>query len=170
MTFIRFANWKLKDTFFNFGVLILIKIFIRIFGILTFLYLLSFLAKASFHNQLDYYTTISCVYYLVFFVFLDNIIKVSPSFVLSDKLVKPLNFMKWIPFLMMVYLIYSSVVINYNVLSRIDFSTPAFLWSDIAPLVVIPNLSFIIITILIFFASAVLNANKKLKEENDLTI
>ncbi|WP_157263824.1 hypothetical protein [Pedobacter sp. Leaf176] len=78
--------------------------------------------------------------------------------------------MKWIPFLMMVYLIYSSVVINYNVLSRIDFSTPAFLWSDIAPLVVIPNLSFIIITILIFFASAVLNANKKLKEENDLTI
>lgn len=170
MTFIKFTNWKLKNTISNFWALVLIKVFVRIFGILTFLYLLNFLSKASFHNQHDYYTTVSGIFYLAFFVFLDNVVKVSSSFVLSEKLVKPLNVMKWIPFSMMIYLMYSSVIINQNNLSGVDFTKPTFLWSDLAPLIIIPNLSFIVITILIFFASAVLNANRKLKEENDLTI
>jgi len=170
MTFIKFTNWKLKNTGSNFWTLLLIKIFVRIFGIFTFLHLLNFFSKASFHNQSDYYTTVSGIFYLAFFVFLDNVVKVYSSFVLSEKLVKPLNVMKWIPFSMMIYLVYSSVIINQNNLSGIDFNNPTFLWSDIAPLIIIPNLSFVIITILIFFASAVLNANRKLKEENDLTI
>ena len=170
MTFIKFTNWKLKNTVSNFWTLVLIKIFVRVFGILTFLYLLNFFSKASFHNQSDYYTTVSGIFYLAFFVFLDNVVKVSSSFVLSEKLVKPLNVMKWIPFSMMVYLIYSSVIISQINLSGIDFTKPTFLWSEVAPLIIIPNLSYIIITILIFFASSVLNTNRKLKEENDLTI
>ncbi|MFC3559405.1 hypothetical protein [Pedobacter jamesrossensis] len=147
-----------------------IKIFIRIFGILTFINLLNFFSKADFLFQGDYYRAVSEVFYLAFFVFLDSIIKVSSFFTLSEKLVKPLNIIKWIPFLMMCYLIYSSVLINSNRLNNIDFSRPTFIWTEIMPFIIIPNLGFIIISMLIFYASAILNRNKELKQENDLTI
>lgn len=170
MTFIKFLIWKLKNTSSNYWVLMLLKIFVRIFGIITFVYLFNFFSKATLQEQEDCYKAASAVFYLAFFVFLDNVIKVSSSFILSEKLVKPLNIMKWIPFLMMIYLIYSSIVINYNHLLAVDFSKPSFIWAEVTPLIIMPNLSFIIISILVFYASAILNKNKELKQENDLTI
>ncbi len=171
MTFLKYPVYKTKNNISsNFWKLIFLKIFVRVFGILTFLYLLNFFATATFELLKDYYTAVSVIFYLSFFVFLDNMIKVSSSFLLSEKLAKPLRLLKWIPFLMMVFLMYSSVVINQNELSKISFATPAFLWKNVAPVIIIPNISFIMITILIFFVSAVLDNNSKLKQENDLTI
>jgi hypothetical protein len=150
--------------------LLLLKIFVRLFGMITFLYLINFSAKANFHQLDDLYISISSIFYLMFFVFLDSIIKVSAKFSLSEKLIKPLNILKWIPLIATFYLIYLKIEINKIELSAVNLSTPAFLFTKIWPIVAIPNLSFIIITILIFYTSAILNRNKKLKEENDLTI
>jgi hypothetical protein len=170
MTFIKFLVWKIKNTSSNYWTLLLLKIFVRLFGMFTIFYALNFMAKSEFRVQQDYYSLVSSLFYILFFVFLDSIIKVSAAFSLSEKIIKPLNMLRWVPLLMIVYLLYSSVIINQIALNAIDFSTPSFLYNIIIPLLIIPNLSYIIITILIFYSSAILNRNKKLKEENDLTI
>jgi len=170
MTIIKFLILKLGNINRNIWPLLVLKIFVRLLGIFNFIYLLDFLSKSKFDKHQDYYIIISSIFYISFFVFLDNIIKVSASFSLSEKIVRPLNILKWFPLILTIYLVYSSILINEANLSSIDYRTPTFLWTGISPLIIIPNLSFIIITILIFFASGILNANKRLKEENDLTI
>ncbi len=170
MTIIKFLIWKLKNINKNTWLLLVLKVFVRLLGIFNFIYLLNFLSKSVLNEQRDYYIIISSIFYISFFVFLDSIIKVSASFSLSEKIVRPLNLLKWFPLLLTMYLVYSSLLIHEVDLNKIDYKTPAFLWTKISPLIITPNLSFIIITILIFFASTILNTNKKLKEENDLTI
>ena len=167
MTFIKFLIWKIKNTSSNYWMVLLLKIFIRIFGMLTFL---SLLTGISFFDLTNRYNSIGSIFYVMFFVFLDSIIKVSPQFSLSEKLVKPLNALKWLPLLTVIYLIYLKIAINKAALYSVDFSSPAFLFKEIWPRVIIPNLGFIIITLVIFYTSGTLNRNKRLKEENDLTI
>ena len=170
MTFIKFLVWKIKNISSNFWMLLGLKTFVRIFGMITFLYLINFNAKANFYRLDDLYILISSIFYLMFFVFLDSIIKVSAKFSLSEKIIKPLNNLKWVPLIATIYLVYLKIEINKIELSTVNLSTPAFLFTKIWPIVAIPNLSFIIITVLVFYTSAILNRNKKLKEENDLTI
>jgi|GEM_PF-1219933 len=170
MTFLKFIIWKIKTTSSNYWMLLGLKIFVRIFGMITLLYTMNLLVKVNTSNPEHLHKAISSVFYLAFFVFLDTKTKVSSGFSLSEKIVKPINILKWLSLLIVGYLIYLKIEINAVGLSAVDLSTPAFLFTKIWPVVIIPNLSFIIITVLILYASAILNRNKRLKEENDLTI
>jgi len=170
MTFFKFIIFGMKNMSSTFWMLLGLKISVRIFGLITFLYFMNLLANADIQNSESLYKAISSFFYLMFFVFLDTNTKVSSGFSLSEKIVKPLNILKWLPLLIVGCLTYLKMDINAAELSAVDLSTPAFLFNTIWPVVVIPNLSFIIITILILYASVILNRNKRLKEENDLTI
>lgn len=170
MTFLKFLILKLRTTSSNYWMLLGLKAFARIFCMITFLYAINVLAKTDFFNLENRYGAISSIFYLMFFVFLDSIIKVSSESSPPEKMVNSLNILKWLPLIISFYLIYLKIEINKMELSLVEFDTPAFLFTKIWPVVVIPNLSFIIITLLIFYTSAMLNKNKKLKEENDLTI
>lgn len=170
MNVIKFLTWKLKTSSSNYWMLLGLKVFVRLFGMITLLYTVNILAKDDLSNLDERHKVISSIFYLFFFVFLDSLIKVSSGFSLSEKIAKPLNILKWLPFLIASYLIYLKTATNEAAFNSTDLNSPAFLFTKLWPLIVIPNLSFIIITVLIFYTSAILNRNKELKKENDLTI
>lgn len=89
---------------------------------------------------------------------------------LKYKGLKWLNILKWVPLLFCFSLVYLTAQSN-------SFSWPEDasakiiqVYSKVWPAIFVPNLSFIIITTLVFYSSAILNRNMELKHENDLTI
>ncbi|MFC4141722.1 hypothetical protein [Pedobacter mendelii] len=170
MTFIKYLLWKLKNTSSNYWLLLGLRIFVRLLGVTTMFYFLDVLRFPIDSGTKYLYTFISTLFYLLFFIFLDWYLKVFSNEELKDKGVKWLNILKWMPLLFCFSLVYLTVQSNSfswpeNASSKIIYS-----YSKVWPAIFVPNLSFIIITTLVFYSSAILNRNMELKQENDLTI
>lgn len=170
MTFLRFVYSRVKTTNSNYWMLLSLRIFVRLMGVTTMFYFLSSLNQFQADDINFMYGFISTVFYILFFVFLDWYIKVSLKSEFSRQGQKWLNILKWIPLLFCLVLIYLTSQLNVfswpgGLSNRVIYS-----YMKVWPAIFVPNLSFIIITLLIFYTSAILNRNKQLKEENDLTI
>lgn len=170
MTFLKVVLLNVKNKSSNYWIIAGLRIFVRLLGTLTMIYWLTVIDKLFNYNSKNLYDFLSTTFYLLFFVFLDWYIKTSLNNDLRNNALRWLNILKWIPLGFVVILVYLSFQFNSFSWSQKIVETIIYSYTKVWSMVFIPNLSFIIITILIFYTSAVLNSNKKLKEENDLTI
>ena len=69
MTFLKFIIWKIKNMSSTYWMLLVLKIFVRIFGMITLLYTMNLLVKVNTNNPEHLHNAISSVFYLAFFVF-----------------------------------------------------------------------------------------------------
>lgn len=170
MTFLRFVFSRVKSTSSNYWMLLSLRIFVRLMGVTTMFYFLGFLSQFKGDDQNFMYGFISTIFYLLFFVFLDWYIKVSTKAEFSSNGLRWLTWLKWIPLLFCITLIYLTSELNvFSWPGRISDQV-IYSYMKVWPAIFVPNLSFIIITLLIFYTSAILNRNKQLREESDLTI
>jgi len=170
MTFVKFIIWKIKNSSSSYWILLGLRIFVRLLGFTTMFYFLDVLRFPIDNGAKYFYTLISTLFYLLFFIFLDRYLKVFSNEELKDKGLKWLNILKWVPLLFSFSLVYLTAQSNSfswpeNASAKIIYS-----YSKVWPAIFVPNLSFIIITTLVFYSSAILNRNMELKNENDLTI
>lgn len=170
MTFLKVVLLKLKNKSSNYWIIAGLRIFVRLLGTLTMIYWLTVIDKLFNFNSKNLYDFLSTTFYLLFFVFLDWYIKTSLNNDLRNNALRWLNILKWIPFGFAVVLVYLSFQFNSFSWSQKIVENIIYSYTKVWSIVFIPNLSFIIITILIFYTSAILSRNKSLREENDLTI
>jgi len=167
MTFLKVVLSNVKNKSSNYWIIAGLRIFVRLLGTLTMIYWLTVIDKLFNYSSKNLYDFLSTTFYLLFFVFLDWYIKTSLNNDLRNNALRWLNIF---PLGFVVILVYLSFQFNSFSWSQKIVETIIYSYTKVWSMVFIPNLSFIIITILIFYTSAVLNSNKKLKEENDLTI
>jgi len=170
MTFLKFLFFKFKNTSANYWPILGLRIFVRLLGITMAIYLLNFFDSMHFTSTKDLYNFISTVFYVLFFVFLDDYLKSLLREGLKPGQFRWINILKWVPFIFTLLLIYLTVLLSHFEWPGVTVDDIKYIYNHVWPTVFVPNLSFIIITLLVFYASAILNRNKQLKEENDLTI
>lgn len=170
MTFTKSISFMAKNKSSNHLVIFVLRILIRIFGSLTALHWLNILDKLFHYTVNNLYDVLSTSFYLLFFIYLDWYVKVSSNSNFKNNSLKWLDILKWIPLGFVLLLISLSFQSSVFAWPQKTADTIIYSYTKVWSFVFMPNLAFIIITILIFYTSAVLNSNKKLKEENDLTI
>lgn len=170
MTFLKIVFFKLKKKSNNYWMIAGLRIFVRLLGTLTMIYWLTVIDKLFNFSLKNLYDFLSTSFYLLFFVFLDWYIKTSLSNNLKNSALKWLNVLKWMPLGFVIALVYLSFQFNSFSWTQKIVENIIYSYTKVWSMVFIPNLSFVIITILIFYTSAILTRNKSLKEENDLTI
>jgi len=170
MTFLKVVLLNVKNKSSNYWIIAGLRIFVRLLGTLTMIYWLTVIDKLFNYSSKNLYDFLSTTFYLLFFVFLDWYIKTSLNNDLRNNALRWLNILKWIPLGFVVVLVYLSFQFNSFSWSQKIVENIIYSYTKVWSMVFIPNLSFIIITILIFYTSAILSRNKSLREENDLTI
>ncbi len=170
MTFLKVVLSNVKNKSSNYWIIAGLRIFVRLLGTLTMIYWLTVIDKLFNYSSKNLYDFLSTTFYLLFFVFLDWYIKTSLNNDLRNNALRWLNILKWIPLGFVVILVYLSFQFNSFSWSQKIVENIIYSYTKVWSMVFIPNLSFIIITILIFYTSAILSRNKSLREENDLTI
>ncbi len=170
MTFLKVVLLNVKNKSSNYWIIAGLRIFVRLLGTLTMIYWLTVIDKLFNYSSKNLYDFLSTTFYLLFFVFLDWYIKTSLNNDLRNNALRWLNILKWIPLGFVVILVYLSFQFNSFSWSQKIVENIIYSYTKVWSMVFIPNLSFIIITILIFYTSAILSRNKSLREENDLTI
>lgn len=170
MTFLKVVLSNVKNKSSNYWIIAGLRIFVRLLGTLTMIYWLTVINKLFNYSSKNLYDFLSTTFYLLFFVFLDWYIKTSLNNDLRNNALRWLNILKWIPLGFVVILVYLSFQFNSFSWSQKIVENIIYSYTKVWSMVFIPNLSFIIITILIFYTSAILSRNKSLREENDLTI
>jgi len=170
MTFLKVVLSNVKNKSSNYWIIAGLRIFVRLLGTLTMIYWLTVIDKLFNYSSKNLYDFLSTTFYLLFFVFLDWYIKTSLNNDLRNNALRWLNILKWIPLGFVVVLVYLSFQFNSFSWSQKIVENIIYSYTKVWSMVFIPNLSFIIITILIFYTSAILSRNKSLREENDLTI
>jgi len=170
MTFLRFLLFRLKNISANYWMILALRFFVRLLGIITVFYFLVCLDSER-ANALKYsYNLISTVFYVLFFVFLEWYLKTSLKNDLKNDVLKWLNILKWVPLCLTFILVCLTVKLSSFIWPQEIVEYVIYSYTRVWPMVFVPNLSFIIITLLIFYASAILVRNEQLKQENDLTI
>ena len=167
MTFLKVVLSNVKNKSSNYWIIAGLRIFVRLLGTLTMIYWLTVIDKLFNYSSKNLYDFLSTTFYLLFFVFLDWYIKTSLNNDLRNNALRWLNIF---PLGFVVILVYLSFQFNSFSWSQKIVETIIYSYTKVWSMVFIPNLSFIIITILIFYTSAILSRNKSLREENDLTI
>jgi len=147
-----------------------IRAFIGILEMSTILYLFNFFDSRISNDYKFYYGLLSTAFYILFFVFLSWYIKISTSDDSNSQRIKWLIIVQWISISISVTLIYISAQINTVVWPEVIVEKVLYLFNTVWPNLFVPNLSFIIITTMIFYTTAILRRNRDLKQENDLTI
>jgi hypothetical protein len=170
MTFLKFLFFKLRNTSANYWTILCLRIFVRLLGISAMFHFLFFLGSKVVSEAKYLYDFVSTVFYILFFVFLDWYLKVSSKKELKNNGLKWLNMLKWIPLCFVITLVYLTIRLNMFAWPNEVVAYIIYSYTKVWPAVFVPNLSFIIITTLVFYTSAILKRNKDLKEENDLTI
>jgi len=143
-----------------------LRFFVRLLGAITVFYFLVCLDSDRANGTKYLYNLISTIFYALFFVFLEWYLKA----LLKNDVLKWLSILKWVPLCLTVILVCLTTKLNSFIWPKETIEYIIYSYTRVWPMVFIPNLSFIIITLLIFYASAILARNKQLKEENDLTI
>ena len=169
MTLTQIVSRKSKLVHSSNWMISLLRILVRVFGLCTSLYWLKLSSDYQFTSVATYHL-LCAFFYILFFVFLDWYIKISLKRQVRGKGLSWLKVLKWVPFLFTLVLLYLSASLG-------KFSWPSdpsekiiYAYTKGWSTVFMPNMGFIIITILIFYAAALLNRNKKLQEETELTI
>lgn len=91
-------------------------------------------------------------------------------------ILKTLSYMKWLMLFITILLIFITLksyisVIDYSKIPGVGFSQKLnYHFKYAGPLLVVPNIGYIIITFLTFYISKVLLRHKELKEEQEFTI
>ena len=170
MTFLKFLFLRLKNVPVNYWVILTLRFFVRLLGVITVFYFLVCLDSERANGTKYLYNLISTVFYALFFVFLEWYLKASLKNDQKNEVLKWLNILKWVPLCVTVILVCLTAKLNSFIWPKETVEYIIYSYTRVWPMVFIPNLSFIIITLLIFYASAILVSNKQLKEENDLTI
>jgi len=150
--------------------ILLTKFIIRLFSAATAFYLLTLIDKLFQFNLLNLYNFLSATFYFLFFVFIEWYINSISKEGMIHVLLKWLNILKWIPLCFVLILISLSFQIHSPLWPQSAAERFIFSYKTVWPVVFVPNLSFIIITLLIFYSAAILKRNTDLKQENDLTI
>ena len=158
----------------------LINLFCRVIvRILWFSIILLFLTDYDVKNMNalnSYYHNIGYVYYFLFLLILDRYLhysnkKISVAEMLtSDSLYRLIKYLKWLLLVITVTLLVLTLMIMPIEWPVQTDQKILYVLTKFFPSLFGANIGFIIISMLIFYADTVANFNKKLKEEQDLTI
>lgn len=152
------------------------KVLVRILFI-SFLFHFFNNEKPNHNSDLQsYYKSISSGFYFSFLFSLDRYLYYSnkklsnPELLLSHSLFRLLNYLKW-------FLLFITVVLLVLTISIMPMDWPdalqykiLYVLVKILPNIFGTNISFIIITMLAFYAASIAGVNQKLQQEQDLTI
>jgi hypothetical protein len=123
-----------------------------------------------------YYDNISFSYYLLFLVSLDRYLQYSskklsnPELFTGNSLYKLIKYLKWFLLVITVVLLVLTIKIMPIEWPNLIDQKILYILTKIFPNLFGANISYIIITMLVFYAATVANFNKQLREEQDLTI
>ncbi|KQM78599.1 hypothetical protein ASE74_13970 [Pedobacter sp. Leaf216] len=170
MTFLKFLIFKLKNSSASYWKILSLRIFVRLLGMITVFYFLVCFDADRNNGPKYWYSLTSTFFYALFFVFLEWYLKASLKHDLKDNLLKWLNILMYVPLCFTLILISLTAKNNLFAWPKEIIEYIIYAYTRVWPMVFIPNMSFIIITLLIFYASAILKRNEVLKLENDLTI
>ena len=124
----------------------------------------------------SYYDVISFVFYLLFIISLDRYLEYSnkklsnPEILTSDSLYRLIKYLKWLLLVITLILLVLTLIIMPIEWPNLIVEKILYILNKILPNLFGTNISFIIITMLVFYADTIANLNKKLKQEQDLTI
>ena len=142
-----------------------IELLLRILCGLIIISILINYAELTHFSLLIVYEFASALFYIFLLILIIFIIrKGRKNGLMFNEIEKYLNYLKWVfvletMFLLSIKLVIINRLIGEAQLKPVDFSA-----------ITTPNLGFIIISLLIFFLSAVLKERNQLKEEQNLTI
>lgn len=167
---------KVKKSVKNLSINLAFRIMVRIlFLSIVFFFLMHEVSKNKTEFQ-TYYDGIGFSYYLLFLVSLDRYLQYSskklsnPKLLTSDSLYILIKYLKWLLLVITVVLLVLTIKIM-PIEWPVDTDQKILcVLTKIFPNLFGANISFIIITMLVFYAATVANFNRKLKEEQDLTI
>lgn len=167
---------KVKKSVKNLSINLAFRIMVRIlFLSIIFFFLLREVSKNTTEFQV-YYDRLSFSYYLLFLVSLDRYLQYSnkklsnPELLTSDSLYILIKYLKWLLLVITVVLLVLTIKIMPIEWPVDTDQKILYVLTKIFPNLFGANISFIIITMLVFYAATVANFNRKLKEEQDLTI
>lgn len=167
---------KFKKSAKNLSINLAFRIMVRIlFLSIVFFFLMHEVSKNTTEFQ-AYYERISFSYYLLFLVSLDRYLQYSskklsnPQLLTSDSLYKLIKYLKWLLLVITVVLLVLTIKIMPIEWPNLTDQKILYVMTKISPNLFGANISFIIITMLVFYAATIANFNRKLKEEQDLTI
>ena len=167
---------KFKKSAKKLSINLAFRIMVRIlFLSIVFFFLMHEVSKNTTEFQ-TYYDSISFSYYLLFLVSLDRYLQYSskklsnPQLLTSDSLYKLIKYLKWFLLVITVVLLVLTIKIMPIEWPNLIDQKILYILTKIFPNLFGANISYIIITMLVFYAATVANFNKQLREEQDLTI
>lgn len=170
-------NYKLRKPGIDFSIILVIRIVVRVLCLSIMFFFISDNTPKNATIFETYYFITSFTYYFLFLVMLDRYLKYSAKNRLNietlwagDNLQKLLSYAKWI------LLVFTAVLLLLTLkIMPIEWPVPIdkkilYVLTKIFPNVFGSNVSFIIINMLMFYASSIINISKRLKLEQELTI
>lgn len=169
-------NFKIKKLGMDLSIILAIKVIVRVLCMsMMFFFLISDKPKNS--NDLQFYSyIIGTIYYFLFLIVLDRYLTYSnknisnQDLLTGNTLFKLIKYFKWFLLGLTVTLLVLTVMIMPLTWPDTMVKRILYLLISVFPKLFSPNISFIIISLLVFYASAIVNINRKLKQEQDLTI
>ncbi|HTM97776.1 MAG TPA: hypothetical protein VL088_03495 [Pedobacter sp.] len=160
----------------DYWIMLLVRIVVRVLGFTYFLFIMKKLGINNISTLESYYISLGFAFYILFFIFLDWYLKITKRAIFNGKTSMKASVLRWINYLKWIPLVLTIVLISLKVM-LLDLDFPNDLYEKfnyiilkVLPIVVNDTISFILITLLIFYSCAVSNINRKLQEEQDLTI
>ncbi len=167
---------KFKKSAKKLSINLAFRIMVRIlFLSIVFFFLMHEVSKNTTEFQ-TYYDSISFSYYLLFLVSLDRYLQYSskklsnPELFTGNSLYKLIKYLKWFLLVITVVLLVLTIKIMPIEWPNLIDQKILYILTKIFPNLFGANISYIIITMLVFYAATVANFNKQLREEQDLTI
>lgn len=160
----------------NLSINLVFRIMVRIlFLSIIFFFLMHEVSKNKTEFQ-TYYDGIGFSYYLLFLVSLDRYLQYSnkklsnPQLLTNDSLYQLIKYLKWLLLVITLVLLVLTIMIMPIEWPNLIDQKILYILTKIFPNLFGANISYIIITMLVFYAATIADLNKKLKEEQDLTI
>ena len=167
---------KFKTSAKNLSINIVFRVIVRILFLSIFCF---FLLNNRYKNNTElqsYYYGISFSYYLLFLVSIDRYLQYSnkklsnPELLTSHSLYRLIKYLKWLLLVITVVLLVLTILMMSIQWPILTAQKILYVMTKFFPNLFAANISFIIITMMVFYADTTASFNKTLKEEQDLTI
>lgn len=169
-------NLKLKTLAKNRSINLLFRIMVRILWFSIILLLLTDHSLKSSTDLNSYYYNMGYIYYFLFLLILDRYLQYSnkklsvAEMLTSNSWYRLITYSKWILLVITIALLVLTLMIMPMEWPISADQKILYFLTKFSPNLFGTNISFIIISMLVFYADTIANFNKKLKQEQDLTI